>query len=624
MVMSDEFSTLRRIHPAKGKAQWVSARYLRTESDGTLVMDVPYLMPGTFIFVHGVNSVGEWYADAAMQLCDGLNKRFGRSDLAHGARSPIIPFYWGYKMQAGDEKRYPGLPRDKDNAWGGGPFQNGTNNLLQFWQDGFKRKLLAGLIDLQRLNPDITRQLQDAPPRAYFVHAAKRLANLVDTIREDFSNEPLNIIAHSQGNMITLCAMLYVKRRAPDTLILNNAPYAFDTKITDWLAAANGWSEVQSARARRRTFEAVARKIADAKVACKDDEENVACASDATVGQVGAYLHHEPECDTWHDQVGGGPVNDAGQCWHECGHASRDNRGKVFVNFDPHDRVIGISAVEGIGWRGIPEHILGPGRNNLPNVYQRAFARNSGTGDVPAVGAKSGYWLNYFKTQLGVAENVKTESGTILTTEEGTPVQTRNDYVRTYDGKPQGGFWNIVPQKILGLFSTQSTPTWTERVWINAPTVPEPAVIDEDFNDGAARFDGNDGDGDAPARQQDFATYVRSYVPETTFTGHKETPDEVKTKLERYGMRSVPRTNHGNILTYGRLAGQAGLVRQVLAYDVTVGQGYAFGDAAYWQYLLDLADWKISDPYHTTGILPPSGQYPSGLDIETVAPAVAK
>ena len=174
----------------------------------------------------------------------------------------------------------------------------------------------------------------------------------------------------------------------------------------------------------------------------------------------------------------------------------------MFVNFDPHDRVIGISAVEGIGWRGIPEHILGPGHNNLPDVYQRAFARNSGAGDVPAVGAKSGYWLNYFKTQLGVAENVKTESGTILTTEEGTPVQTRNDYVRTFDGKPQGGFWNIVPQKILGLFSTQSRPSWTERVWINAPTVPEPAVIDEDFNDGAARFDGNDGDVDAPARQQ--------------------------------------------------------------------------------------------------------------------------
>lgn len=85
-----------------------------------------------------------------------------------------------------------------------------------------------------------------------------------------------------------------------------------------------------------------------------------------------------------------------------------------------------------------------------------------------------------------------------------------------------------------------------------------------------------------------------------------------------------PTTNHGNILVYGRVRGQTGLVRQVIAYDITVGQGYAFGDATYWQYLLDLADWKVSAPYYTTGVLPPSGPYPSGLDPETVAPKVGK
>jgi pimeloyl-ACP methyl ester carboxylesterase len=622
--MSDEFSTLPRVRPAKGKAQWVGATYLRTESDGTLVMDLPYLMPGTIIFVHGVNSEGEWYAEAEKQFCEGLNKRLGRSDLTHRARSPVIPFFWGYKMQPGDEKRYPGIPHDEHNAWGGGPFQNGTNNLLQFWQDGFRRKLLGGLIDLQRLNPDITRQLQDAPPRAYFIHAARRLANLVDTIREDFPNEPLNIIAHSQGNMITLCAMLYVKHRGPDTLILNSAPYSFDTKITDWLAAANGWSDVQSSQARMRTAVAIARKIAAAKSLYKDDEVSVACPTGDQSGQVGVYVQHQPECDAWHDQIGGQPVNAAGQCWHECGHASRNNRGKVFVNFSPHDRVIGISAVEGIGWRGIPESILGPKGSNLPNVYQRVFARNSGSGDVPAVGAKSGYWFSYFKTQLDVAENVTTESGATLTTEDGKPVQMRNDYVRTFDDKPEGRFWNILPQKILGLFGTQSTPSWHERAWINAPTVPEPAVIDEDFVDGTVRFDGTDDDEDAPTQRVDYANYVRDYVPETSLMGHRESPEEVKSKLARYGARNVAKTNHSNILRYGHDPGQAGLVRQVLAYDITVGQGHAFGDPIYWQYLLDLANWKVSDPYHATGVLPPSGPYPAGLDAETVAPTVNK
>lgn len=44
--MGDEFSTLSRVRPVKSKAQWVSARYAQTEADGTMVMDVPYLMPG--------------------------------------------------------------------------------------------------------------------------------------------------------------------------------------------------------------------------------------------------------------------------------------------------------------------------------------------------------------------------------------------------------------------------------------------------------------------------------------------------------------------------------------------------------------------------------------------------
>lgn len=32
-------------------------------------------LPGIIIFVHGVNSEGEWYEDAEKHLCEGLNKR---------------------------------------------------------------------------------------------------------------------------------------------------------------------------------------------------------------------------------------------------------------------------------------------------------------------------------------------------------------------------------------------------------------------------------------------------------------------------------------------------------------------------------------------------------------------
>ncbi|MCY1562187.1 hypothetical protein D9M68_995450 [compost metagenome] len=55
-------------------------------------------------------------------------------------------------------------------------------------------------------------------------------------------------------------------------------------------------------------------------------------------------------------------------------------------------------------------------------------------------------------------------------------------------------------------------------------------------------------------------------------------------------------------------------VADVLSYDVTVGLGYAWHDEAYWNYLLDLADWKKSDPYYESGTLPDSDKtMPPGL-----------
>lgn len=645
----NEFSTLSPVQPNKAKAQWMQAKYVRTEtceieSVKTHLMEVPYLMPGTVIFVHGVNSDGEWYNEASRQLCAGLNTRLGRKCLKSAsfnsatkrfgkkasdgddARSPVIPFYWGYKLQPGDEQRYPGIFHGPDNAWGGGPFQNGTNNLLQFWQDGFKRHLMGGLLDLEHLNTDITRQLQDAPPRAYFVHAAKRLAYLMDTIRDDFPNEPLNVVAHSQGNMISMCAILYMQARAPDTLILNSAPYSFDAKITDWLAAANGWADVQSPRARLRTFAAVAAKVADA-ASFKDDELNHPCGLEGAEGQLTVHLHHEPERDDWHQQIGSGSVNDQGHPWHECEYASRDNRGKIFVNFNPHDRVIGMSAIEGIGWRGIPAHILGPGLNTLPNVYQRVFARNSGKGNVPAVGEKSGYWFSYFHTQLDVHEDVVTGQGGRLLASDGSPVQTVNNYSRTYDGKHAEQFWRVLPDKVAGLFGVQSVPAPQERVWINAPAVPQPAVTGEDFDEGYIAFDGQES-GDSE-QQQDFAIFSRHYVPERPGSSapdgrrgiRQETPEQLAARLASFGRRKVAKTNHGQILRYGAAVGEDRLVEKVLSYDLTVGQGYAFGDADYWQYLLDLADWKLSDPYFLTGVLPAAGAPPAGLDTTTVGAA---
>ncbi|MEF7617472.1 hypothetical protein V4F39_26420, partial [Aquincola sp. MAHUQ-54] len=158
-----------------------------TTDQGQMACIVHNPTPCTIIFVHGVNSEGEWYNAAEDLLCSGLNDRLDRHGTRYALRSvkpgpyeypsvsggsqvlknhrprfdptqdaaadpyvanfhsPVIRFYWGYKAPQGDFlkpsyldeadpkarrttalRRFP-VALDEDDAWGGGPFQNGTS-----------------------------------------------------------------------------------------------------------------------------------------------------------------------------------------------------------------------------------------------------------------------------------------------------------------------------------------------------------------------------------------------------------------------------------------------------------------------------------------------------------------
>ncbi|WP_313488378.1 hypothetical protein [Pseudescherichia sp.] len=140
----------------------------------------PLQLPGLIIFVHGVNSEGEWYKDAEAALCKGLNERLGFKEgskhslsqntyakadwnddhtkwivpprkIIEEGRSPVIRFYWGYrsadhetdsyaiplKNKRGDNY-YDLSPEERKSKgpwyWGGGPFQNGCNQLVSLFK----------------------------------------------------------------------------------------------------------------------------------------------------------------------------------------------------------------------------------------------------------------------------------------------------------------------------------------------------------------------------------------------------------------------------------------------------------------------------------------------------------
>ncbi|MEH3292382.1 hypothetical protein POW16_04480 [Raoultella planticola] len=96
----------------------------------------PLQLPGLIIFVHGVNSEGEWYDHAEKALCDGLNKRLELTSLdeqfqllgnkyekaywsdehttwvvpprkiTEEGHSPVIRFYWGYRAAENETDKY--------------------------------------------------------------------------------------------------------------------------------------------------------------------------------------------------------------------------------------------------------------------------------------------------------------------------------------------------------------------------------------------------------------------------------------------------------------------------------------------------------------------------------------
>jgi hypothetical protein len=66
--MIEDRSNLGLVKPDPGKYQWVKGKVTGTDdkqAGRTHIVGIPHLMPGIVIFVHRVNSDGEWYFDAS-------------------------------------------------------------------------------------------------------------------------------------------------------------------------------------------------------------------------------------------------------------------------------------------------------------------------------------------------------------------------------------------------------------------------------------------------------------------------------------------------------------------------------------------------------------------------------
>ena len=350
-------------------------------------------LPGNIIVVHGVNDLGVSYQAVEHGLCEGLKERLGRGftpasyrmpvaadkdkleedpdavffkrNFSEETNSPVIPFYWGYREVEGKSSikngqyvdRY-GNRLDKDLSKEGGPFGNATSSLPDMWRRG-----ISAPIDPVN---DALRPLRTAPGRMYMVLAAQRLAALIAMIRDYDAEETVSIVAHSQGCLLSLLAqaMLMEKGLAPaDTLVLMHPPYSLVDEIPSLmkiLSSLDGGEDaamlphyhlldgMQTLAARLKTLVNIVAGVA--KGTGKSGNPSFAGLKD----------------DKHRGMVGSG--------WKA--EADRDNRGKVYLYFCPEDMTVALDNIQGIGWDGVADVVMGSEIATEDDIYNMDVQMN--------------------------------------------------------------------------------------------------------------------------------------------------------------------------------------------------------------------------------------------------------
>ncbi|WP_426336421.1 hypothetical protein ACN9MY_27640 [Pseudoduganella sp. R-31] len=371
-------------------------------------------LPGITIFVHGVNSDGEWYTQTEDGICKGLNDRLKRNEgqIVHatpeggqlrpakymeeltpdgfinpelnensfvdcaGSFSPVIHFRWGYKASSEELQKFgDSIYLNEKNYWGGGPFANGCTSLPDLWGSGIDDTLFLWL-HIQHMNPTNDRLVYSCPPRPYYVLAALRLAKLVESIRKKQADTPITIVCHSQGNMIGIAAAFLGDRLDPvsdatgktgncvaDTYVLCNPPYSLLQENATQTWAERGMKDEEGRRG-RTSGEARYKTLA---------------AFFDIIRKQAAYEQPASVVDELMKNEAHG--FDARSDRNKYGYGDKlTTFGRVTLYFNPHDQVISSSTIQGIGWRGLSQQEINATSGH--GVFsQRVFAQGFKVGE---------------------------------------------------------------------------------------------------------------------------------------------------------------------------------------------------------------------------------------------------
>ena len=501
-------------------------------------VDLRGRMPGAVIFIHGVNDTGGTYETVEKGLCQGLNERLGRTDLAPGeygvrfrevdkrvsegelnaserhifrnpdaylyarteastTHSPFIPFYWGYRADEGsiEKVKSTGAPTevrgqfqhvaghrlDRDFAKEGGHFPNATNNIPAMFGHGF----VSGAL------PDIATKLTlggksvfiaKGPDRSYFVLAAHRLAMLIRTMRsvqsddpsKDASRDTVTIIGHSQGTLIALLAQALLSQ---DGQRCADCLILVDSPYSlheEVPSSSTETPEVQTSYAKIQT-------LIDIVNAVTAEPFELPKLADLLVD---ASEHEGRTGRRWQATCGERPAKD--------GHGliqftERDNRGKVYCYFCPEDTVVAMKSVQGIGTFGVPDTVTETWHEDAHRTSDTYAPKHSRT--LPAMDALR--TINFFQ-RMWTRLPRKDARGQSYHPPVGLPpgyVAARDDTQHASAG-PAGGITGAVKHMLLDAAHSPGDVFFINGEALDPPYVP--AMYGGEIETGGPDEDGKD------------------------------------------------------------------------------------------------------------------------------------
>lgn len=536
-------------------------------------------------------------------------------------RSPVIPFYWGYRpvdkeVWLADQQRYRDELRKKHNEadlpydgyretdpkkrrqhnganidnyrnWldaggvkGGGMFANATTNIPDMFgpgTNGLGARGVGAATRISLLNEgDWSHPIYGNPHRIYQAYAARRLADLILTIRRNPETETdtINIVGHSQGTIITMLANMWVKAEGfepADCVILNHSPYSVSSRIFENVSPGNQ----QTTRAREQTL------INFCRLMSANPQ----------------YNGGQPHDAAWLQQLDDSVCLHRNNRWADPAY-SRNNFGMVYNYFSPNDTVVSMVPVQGFGWSGIDDTL----RARLGgNFQQRVFCRHTMVGetsgqpfvfdkkrhDTGLMGAKN---MDYDFQDITVNAPVLPEPFMFIGHGENNPqpYHTRLDSTDIEIGK---------------------------TAMANAAFIPLTVLLPQDPAFSSLRA-GQYLSADQLARMQEYYpdNDLISGIAFIMIPGVLKPTHAVLQRRMTDAELTEAVTDEKNNITFNQHSGivvNPDVPRKAMAYDLAIGQCKSFEYKDFWDGLLLQADWRRpGNPdadtckYYAEGILP--------------------